>query len=628
MSTRRQTLFSGGFLGANTSVSVNGNPASPSHGHDQPPNSPLPQGEQAGRSRPSDVLSNRLHEVKRITKSLTAYFEGLAAAHASHSSTLSKLSTSSIIQLPLPEQSLFLPLPPASGPGSGVSGGWAGVLADLNEMNKQCAEQHGELSKKVTKDVVTPLKKLRTDIKAHITLMEKEVTKLSDLVIKERESTTTLISTLSKSLAPASVPAASGGALSYLNLSSSTSSTTPPATPLPAQSAADDPFLHRINVDNQVKTMTNKENELLALVKGWQDKSELLEKNVWEKVSEVWRIWEETNSNLLLGNQQRSVLLSANVDSLPVDVEWNYFTKLNHLLPASLAPTKAEDVEYEGRNEPLTNMVREGYLERQKRFVRSWKAAFFVLTPSGNLHEYPTPDSPLSKPSVSIHLPACTLGPMPTPPDANVGKGGKQVEAMFTIEGPDGRNVYRARSWEELSEWWRVIERFTKVVPATLSSPPIVVEHDAAEGDIGSQLNQKDVPPLPHDEVDAEGAKSPDLPPTPSSPPALPPRTASSVTSITDSVPTTPTTTTSTVPTTLDEGGGDIGITSPPPESPSPPPILTEEPDSPSLSAMGSPAVGGPKEEEKEVKGIVETVEEGNPPEAKEGKEDEPEKKE
>lgn len=162
------------------------------------------------------------------------------------------------------------------------------------------------------------------------------------------------------------------------------------------------------------------------------------------------------SSNLLLGNQQRSVLLSANVDSLPLDAEWTHFTKLNHILPRSLPPTDASSIDYAGKADPLTSPLRSGPLERQKRFVKTWKSAHFVLTPSGNLHEYAAPDAPLNRPAVSLHLPACTLGPMP---DSVPSPKGRPLEAMFTVEGPDSRNVFRAKSWEELSAWWSAIER-------------------------------------------------------------------------------------------------------------------------------------------------------------------------
>ena len=80
-----------------------------------------------------------------------------------------------------------------------------------------------------------------------------------------------------------------------------------------------------------------KENELLRVVLLWQEKTEVLEKEVWGKVESYWGIFEtakyvlrlwslpranprERSSHLHLTNQQRSVFLSANVDSVSPDV--------------------------------------------------------------------------------------------------------------------------------------------------------------------------------------------------------------------------------------------------------------------------------------------------------------------
>lgn len=133
------------------------------------PTDPLPR----DATRPSDILINRLNELKRITKSLAAYFDGelspsppshsqlnrsagLASAHSSHASTLAKLSLPATIQYPLPESSLFLPSPPAKG----AQGGWADLLVQIKDNTKAAAEEHSVLSKGLAKDVVLPMKKL------------------------------------------------------------------------------------------------------------------------------------------------------------------------------------------------------------------------------------------------------------------------------------------------------------------------------------------------------------------------------------------------------------------------------------------------------------------------------------
>ncbi|KAK4698547.1 hypothetical protein P7C70_g7726, partial [Phenoliferia sp. Uapishka_3] len=529
LSPRASLFSSSSYLGSRSETPTH--TPSPTSGASQAPTNPLPE----GQSRPSDVVVNRLHEVKRITKSLVAYFEGISSAHTTHSTTLLKLSSPSIIQSPLPESSLFLPTPPTP---NGGQMGWADLLSQIRDNNKQVAEEHAELAKTVTKNVVLPLKKLRVELKSHIGAMEKEVSKLADGVIKERqvslsfqlslicsylllllylstsEITSIHLATLSRSLSPPSTPAG----LSSPQISNATHS-------------SDDPYLHKVTTEQQLKAQTTKENELLKVVLGWQDKSEQLEKAVWEKVAGAWRTWSETNpplrqrrfstsrraSSLFLPQHFPSTASPLpNSPALP-QAEWNHFKSLNHILPRDTPPTVPEEIDFIGKDDLMTASVREGLMERQKRFVKTWKSAYFILTPSGNLHEYPSQDVPLNKPSVSLHLPSCTLGPMPTPePSAK----GRPIEAMFTIEGDGSRNVFRAKSWEELSTWWLAIERYTKVAPIPLASPPLD-EQDEGNGDIGHSGN-KAVPALP--EEGEEGLiTSPELPvrSLPSFPPSL-----------------------------------------------------------------------------------------------------------
>jgi hypothetical protein len=45
---------------------------------------------------------------------------------------------------------------------------------------------------------------------------------------------------------------------------------------------------------------------------------------------------------------------------------------------------------------------------------------------------------------------------MPTP---EASTKGRQLDALFTIEAPDGNHILRAKSWEELSGWWIEIEK-------------------------------------------------------------------------------------------------------------------------------------------------------------------------
>ncbi|KAK4053185.1 hypothetical protein OIV83_001920 [Microbotryomycetes sp. JL201] len=404
------------------------------------PTDPLP----SGGTAPHSVLINRCHEVKRITKSLVNYFDGLATAHNNHGLAIAKLAGPGIIQAPLQESSLFLPAATTSTHKSDAedvsANGWGDLLKMTKDATQAMGEDHQAFARNLSKNVVVPLKKLRPDIKSHIANMEKELGKLADAVTKERDASNVCLTALSNALGPDSHAETICG---------------------------EDPVILRAAVEAQLRQQVTKENEMLAAVINWTERTEAKEKEVFREIGRCWTVFESANSNLHLGNQQRSMLLSGEVDTIAPDAEWTFFSKLHHVIPADTAPRRLEDIEYTGREDPLTQPVREGVLERQKRFLKTWATGFWILSPSGHLHSYASSTSPISHPAVSLPLRHCTLGPMPTP---EVGSKGKQLEAMFTVDAPDGKYVLRAKSWEELSAWWTDIEKFTKKaeVPAVV----------------------------------------------------------------------------------------------------------------------------------------------------------------
>lgn len=156
--------------------------------------------------------------------------------------------------------------------------------------------------------------------------------------------------------------------------------------------------------------------------------------------------------------------------------------------------------------------------------LTTFRAAYFVLTPSGHLHIYPPPPAsatattasddeteraslsstpsypPLSasaqylllhtSPHLSLNLALCTLGPMPTPSKAATETEGKKkaapLDAVFTIieslgkdgkgEGSGTRHVVRCKGekgWEEMGTWVAAIGKFcaTPTVPPPPSPP-------------------------------------------------------------------------------------------------------------------------------------------------------------
>ena len=96
----------------------------------------------------------------------------------------------------------------------------------------------------------------------------------------------------------------------------------------------------------------------------------------------------------------------------PPDHEWISFSaRFNHLLDPDKPLRNHETINYPSK-EASVFAVHSGYLERKTRFTRAYCEKYFVLTPSGFLHEYSSSNpAQATSPLFSLFLPLCTLGP-------------------------------------------------------------------------------------------------------------------------------------------------------------------------------------------------------------------------
>ncbi|GAA5999014.1 uncharacterized protein JCM10292_003257 [Rhodotorula paludigena] len=407
---------------------------------------------------PADVLIARLSELKRLAKSTAAYFAALAAAKENEGKALAALAQGETVRLPWVEQSLFLPVvaqQQQGQDGNGTQVGWAAVQARMRDAAVKDAESHFDLAKLATNEIVEPLKRIRIAVKSFIADLDKHVNGLAADVVKERELSVIKLKELASAVA--------------------TSAVAPLTVP-----ATSDPLIVRANAEVQMRQQVAKENELVRLTILWQNKAKQFEIEIFDKVKTCVKLWEEESLKLNLAVSQRASELGKLVDSVPSSREWDYFATLNYLLPSDTPIRNPDLVDYPERDHPSTKPVKEGMLERKKRFVKNWKEAYFVLSASGYLHEYASSTTPLSSPSISLFLPNCTVSAL-SPPESGTSSrfgGSKEKPALFTIEGRKsssgsgggtlkmkhreiGRN-YRARSYAEAQEWWNEIEKFTK----------------------------------------------------------------------------------------------------------------------------------------------------------------------
>ncbi|KAM0747057.1 hypothetical protein T439DRAFT_293287 [Meredithblackwellia eburnea MCA 4105] len=426
--------------------------------------------------RPSDVLIDRFQAWKRITKDLIAYFEGIADIEANTAAQLNKLG--GLIHVPFREGNLFL-----------GEGGVQDIFYGVREKTRLAADHHANLAKTVEGSIVQHLQKLKVEIKAHIRNIQQDTGKLAAAVAKERETSTKMITDLARSI------------------------TMLKNTPMHVH-AKEDPWYVYTNslVARQLQKQVHEENALQKSIIIMQQNSEHFEEGVVRAIQMAWSTFDEWNSRTSSQVQETWAIMGQQMRSVAPTTEWIAFASRNEYLLDPDTPLRNPlTINYPGKDDPSVIPVHQGILERKKRYTRTYKEAFYILTPAGYLHEHASSD--LSKhpnPELSLFLPECTLG---APTNANARSHKFYVEGKKAIGGDVGQKngifstdvsfVFRARSHDEMLEWWNDCKQLSKVyltasepfdrsgpVPAAVRAAGYVSEEEESEEEDGSSVEE------------------------------------------------------------------------------------------------------------------------------------------
>jgi hypothetical protein len=227
-------------------------------------------------------------------------------------------------------------------------------------------------------------------------------------------------------------------------------------------------YVANLAVFRQLHKQVNEENALQKSIIIMQQNSAHFEEGIVRAIQSAWQTFDEWQSRMSATVQDTWRLLGSHMASIPPDHEWISFSaRSDHLLDPDTPLRNPEAISYPSKEDPSLAAVHTGYLERKKRFTRAYRESYFVLTPSGFLHEYSSSDPAQAiTPLFSLFLPLCTLGPA----SSSSAKSHK-----FHIEGrKDGAGTiktgslrigrrsqhawsFRARSHEDMMEWWNDI---------------------------------------------------------------------------------------------------------------------------------------------------------------------------
>lgn len=411
---------------------------------------------------------------KHITKQLIAYFEGIADIEYNTAKELTKLG--GVIQVPFREGGQYL-----------GEGGIQDIYYGIRDKTRTIADHHANLAKTVEGSIVQHLQKLRAEIKAHVKNIQQDTGKLAASVAKEREMSTKMISDLARSI------------------------TLLKNTPM-SVTAKEDPYTANVAVAKQLQRQVNEENALQKSIIIMQQNSAHFEEGIVRSLQSAWQTFDEWSGRMSAQVQDTWLGLGVTMRSLQPNSEWIAFAaRSDHLIDPDTPLRNPETIEYPGREDPSVSPVHSGILTKRRRFTSSYKESFYVLTPAGYLHEMNSSDpNRAGQPALSLFLPECTLGAPSTLASKShkfhITAGAPQKGIQKALGRGEHAYTFKARSHDELMEWWNDIKQLSKVylttseqmdrsgpVPAAVRAAGYVSEEDDDEDDEdGSSIEEDD----------------------------------------------------------------------------------------------------------------------------------------
>lgn len=224
-------------------------------------------------------------------------------------------------------------------------------------------------------------------------------------------------------------------------------------------SAHDDPYVlhrgvyHRLN--KQVIEENNNRQDLLAV----QNSFAQFEAHVLQTMQNGM-----SQFNQIVGHQAEQTRtmygdMTATTQRVTPDFEWNGFVKRNNqvLIDPSTPARSVENIAFANQNHRATQPLIAGPLERKGK-LSGYSSAYWVVTPSGFLHEFKSDDDFAKDPTpeTSLYLSDCLIGAL---------DGQKfQVKGKDVSKSSLGNKLsmsheyaFKAHTPQDAQKWWETI---------------------------------------------------------------------------------------------------------------------------------------------------------------------------
>ncbi|KAK9415940.1 putative PH domain-containing protein [Seiridium unicorne] len=371
---------------------------------------------------PTEVLSNRFQTWRKILKDLIAYFREIQNFYEHRGKSLLKLAN--VLNNT------------STPPGFLASGGLDDALQILRNYHKTAILESNK-AREIEEDVILALTGLRSDLGQKM----KEIKGLSgdfkNSVEKEMDNTRRAVNTLQD-------------VLGQNELDSSLTT------------GKQDPYLLRLAVDRQVERQIDEENYLHQAYLNLETSGRELESIV------VGEIQKSYNAYAGILKRESDAAYNA-IDELrvgpiamPKDHEWVAFVQRdNQFVDPEMPVRLAEHIHYPGRDHFACQEIRAGLLERKSKYLKSYTAGWYVLSPT-HLHEFKSADKS-GAPIMSLFLPEQKVGSHST-------EGGSSNK--FILKGRQTGSMHRGHTWvfraeshDTMMAWYEDIKALTEKSP-------------------------------------------------------------------------------------------------------------------------------------------------------------------
>ncbi|EWZ28042.1 hypothetical protein FOZG_18244 [Fusarium oxysporum Fo47] len=375
---------------------------------------------------PTDALSNRLQNWRKMLKDLISYFSEIHRHYEHRSNSLLKLANiSNNISTP---------------PGFLQSAGIDDALQSLRAYNKN-AILDAKSAQEIEENMILTLTGLRNDLLQKI----KEIKNLSGdfktSIEKEMDYTRKAVKAL-------------GDVLDQKGLDESFTT------------CQQDPYLLRLAVDRQVERQIDEENCLHQAYLNLENTYQELESMVVGVVQKAYSAY----ASILKRDADNTYCLIQELRDdpifMPKDHEWRHFVTHNEVFVDPNIPLRtADQIRYPGQHCEAAREIRAGLLERKSKYLKNYTTGWYVLSAT-YLYQFKSADK-AKAPIISLYLPEQELG-------SHSNGGG--CSNRFILKGRKTGGIYRGHTWvfraeshDTMMAWYEDIKALMDKTPTERS---------------------------------------------------------------------------------------------------------------------------------------------------------------